>query len=170
MWWHLVRKYFNKKKEKHTLYIFSPFDGKSKPLDKVRSAKCIDGCGVLVIPDEGKKVVEIHSPIDGEVFIISPLGDKVGIRSDCGTEVLVKVIAKQEKLKRTGVSPFVFKGQWVNVGDQLAAMHVEHLKETADFKGVAIAVISGQKIIEKKIGEVTVFDKVLIVGGKPCKR
>lgn len=169
MWWYLVHKYFARRKEKHSLYIFSPFDGKSKALEKIRSVKC-DGCGVLIVPDVSKKVVEIHSPIDGEILNISSLGDKVVIRSDCGVEVLIKVLAKQEKLKRTGVSPFVFKGQWVNVGDQISSMHVDHLKQIADFKGVIIAVTSSHKIIEKKIGEVTVLDKVLIVGEKICNK
>lgn len=106
-----MHKCFRKKKKKTTLYIFSPFEGVSKPLEKIKGAKCIEGSGVVVVPESNKKIVNIQAPIAGEVFIISPLGDKVGIRSDNGIEILVKVIAIQEKLKRTGVSPFVFKGQ-----------------------------------------------------------
>lgn len=164
MWWYLMHKYFARKRKKHILYIFPPFDGFVKPHDKNKKAKSIKGDGIIATPEKGKKTVDIQAPIDGEVIAISALGDTIGLRSDNGVHVLVKVIATESKLKRTGVSPFVFKGQWVNVGDQLASIHVEYLKQNANFQGVAVVVTSGHDVIEKLHGDVSMYEKAMIVG------
>lgn len=165
MWGLFIRNCFaRKRKKKHTLYIFAPFDGTSKTLDKVKAAKELQGDGVIVVPERKRKIVDVRSPIDGEVVNISPFGDIIALKSDNGIQVVIKTLVTSTKVKRIGLSPFVFLGQWVNVGDQLTSLHVDYLKEEAAFKGVAIVVTSGQKIIEKMIGDVTVFDKILITG------
>lgn len=110
------------------LSVFSPLNGKAVPLadvpDPVFSDKVLgDGCAV--IPDDGK----LYSPVNGEVSSVAETKHAYGFTSEDGLEVLVHFGLETVGLKGEGFTPHVSVGDKVKVGDLIAEIDIDLIKE-----------------------------------------
>lgn len=110
------------------LSVFSPLNGKAVPLadvpDPVFSDKVLgDGCAV--IPDDGK----LYSPVNGEVSSVAETKHAYGFTSEDGLEILVHFGLETVGLKGEGFTPHVSVGDKVKVGDLIAEIDIDLIKE-----------------------------------------
>lgn len=110
------------------LSVFSPLNGKAVPLadvpDPVFSNKVLgDGCAV--IPDDGK----LYSPVNGEVSSVAETKHAYGFTSEDGLEILVHFGLETVGLKGEGFTPHVSVGDKVKVGDLIAEIDIDLIKE-----------------------------------------
>ena len=92
--------------------------------DPVFSQKII-GDGMAVIPSEGK----LLSPVDGEVISVADTKHAFGLRTAEGLELLIHVGLETVHLNGACFQVFVKPGDQVKVGDRLAEVDLEYLKE-----------------------------------------
>lgn len=112
----------------NTNQIFSPLGGKTLPLDSVPdevfSGRVLgDGCAIL--PESGK----IYSPVNGVISSVAETKHAYGFTSDEGIEVLVHFGLETVALKGEGFTVFVKAGDRVKVGDLVAEVNTDLLKE-----------------------------------------
>lgn len=110
------------------LSVFSPLNGKAVPLadvpDPVFSDKVLgDGCAI--IPDDGK----LYSPVNGEVSSVAETKHAYGFTSEDGLEILVHFGLETVGLKGEGFTPHVSVGDKVKVGDLIAEIDIDLIKE-----------------------------------------
>lgn len=108
--------------------VFSPLNEKAVSLasvpDPVFSNKVLgDGCAV--IPDGGK----LYSPVNGEVSSVAETKHAYGFTSKDGLGVLVHFGLETVELKGEGFTPHVFEGDKVKVGDLIAEIDIDLIKE-----------------------------------------
>lgn len=108
--------------------VFSPLNGKAVPLasvpDPVFSDKVLgDGCAV--IPEDGK----LYSPVNGEVSSVAETKHAYGFTSEDGLEVLVHFGLETVGLKGEGFTSHVSEGDKVKVGDLIAEIDIDLIKE-----------------------------------------
>lgn len=117
-----------KSKTTTKLGIVSPINGKVIPLEQVPDPVFSDkvlGDGCAVIPDDGK----IYSPVDGEISSIAETKHAYGFSSDNGLEILVHFGLETVALKGEGFTSLVEVGQKVKVGDLIAEVDLDVLKQ-----------------------------------------
>nr|WP_283160571.1 glucose-specific PTS transporter subunit IIBC [Enterococcus sp. 9E7_DIV0242]OTP19096.1 PTS system, glucose-specific IIBC component [Enterococcus sp. 9E7_DIV0242] len=108
--------------------IVSPVAGKIIPMsdvpDPVFSQKMM-GDGFAIIPED--KV--IVSPIDGTVVNVFPTQHAVGLKTDCGIELIVHVGLDTVALKGEGFQVLVNEGDQIHKGQKLFIVDFDYLKE-----------------------------------------
>ena len=108
--------------------IFSPMTGEAVGLEQVPDpvfSQKIVGDGMAVIPSEGN----IVSPVDGEVIYVADTRHAFGLRTADGVELLIHVGLETVHLNGACFQVFVKPGDQVKVGDRLAAVDLEYLKQ-----------------------------------------
>ena len=108
--------------------IFSPMTGEAVGLEQVPDpvfSQKIVGDGMAVIPSEGN----IVSPVDGEVISVADTRHAFGLRTADGVELLIHVGLETVHLNGACFQVFVKPGDQVKVGDRLAEVNLEYLKE-----------------------------------------
>ena len=108
--------------------IFSPMTGEAVGLEQVPDpvfSQKIVGDGMAVIPSEGN----IVSPVDGEVISVADTRHAFGLRTADGVELLIHVGLETVHLNGACFQVFVKPGDQVKVGDRLAEVDLEYLKE-----------------------------------------
>lgn len=141
----------------------SPMNGKVIPInevnDEVFSQKML-GDGVAIIPINGKVV----SPVDGEVIQVFDTLHAYGIRSNDGVEILIHIGINTVELKGEGFKSFVSAGQKVKVGDKIAEVDLDLLKEKGYLlqTPVIITNLDVIKNIDVNIGEANLANTVII--------
>lgn len=116
------------KMSKAEIRILSPLTGNAVPLDQVPDpvfSEKILGDGVAVIPTDGKVV----SPVDGEIISIADSSHAFGFLSVDGIEMLVHVGLETVALKGACFKVHVNVGDKVKVGDLVAEVDLNYLKE-----------------------------------------
>lgn len=134
------------------LSIFSPLNGKAVPLadvpDPVFSDKVLgDGCAV--IPDDGK----LYSPVNGEVSSVAETKHAYGFTSEDGLEVLVHFGLETVGLKGEGFTPHVSVGDKVKVGDLIAEIDIDLIKEKGLNTITPVLVSDGADDLEMTVKE-----------------
>lgn len=134
------------------LSVFSPLNGKAVPLadvpDPVFSDKVLgDGCAV--IPDDGK----LYSPVNGEVSSIAETKHAYGFTSEDGLEVLVHFGLETVGLKGEGFTPHVSEGDKVKVGDLIAEIDIDLIKEKGLNTITPVLVSDGADDLEMTVNE-----------------
>lgn len=136
---------FNFFKRNKEFSIKAPMDGKVIPINEVNdeafSQKML-GEGVAIIPDNGNVV----SPVDGEVIQVFDTLHAYGIRSNEGIEILIHIGINTVELKGEGFKSFVSDGRKVNVGDKLAEVNLDLLKEKNYLLDTPIVITNLDKI------------------------
>jgi len=116
------------KKENSNLSIIAPISGKvvslSEVPDPVFSDKVL-GDGIAIIPDDGK----IYSPVNGEISSIVDSKHAYGFHSDDGLEILIHFGLETVSLKGEGFVSHVEVGDHVKIGDLVAEVDMQFLKE-----------------------------------------
>ena len=116
---------FFKKKEHE---IFSPMNGKVIPINEVEdeafSQKML-GDGVCIIPKTG----EVVSPVSGEVVQVFDTLHAYGIKTANGAEILIHIGINTVELKGEGFKALVKSGQKVKMGEKIAEVDLEFIKE-----------------------------------------
>ncbi len=135
-----------------SLSVFSPLNGKAVPLadvpDPVFSDKVLgDGCAV--IPDDGK----LYSPVNGEVSSIAETKHAYGFTSEDGLEVLVHFGLETVGLKGEGFTPHVSVGDKVKVGDLIAEINIDLIKEKGLNTITPVLVSDGADDLEMTVNE-----------------
>ncbi len=110
------------------LLIRAPLSGAMMSIEQVSdpvfSGKVLgDGCAIL--PTEGK----IYAPFDGEITSVAETLHAYGIRSASGVELLIHFGLETVALKGEGFTSFVKVGDRVGVGDLLAKVDLDLLKQ-----------------------------------------
>ncbi len=110
------------------LSVFSPLNGKIVALgdvpDQVFSDKVLgDGCAI--IPADAK----IYSPVNGVVTSIADTSHAYGFLSDSGLDILVHFGLETVALKGKGFTSHVSVGDKVKVGDLVAEVDLDYLKQ-----------------------------------------
>lgn len=115
-------------KIKKVISILSPLDGKVIPLDKVPDPVFSDkvlGDGCAIVPTSNK----IYSPVDGEISSIAETYHAYGFQSNDGLDILVHFGLDTVSLKGKGFKSHVKVGDKVKVGDLIAEVDTELLKQ-----------------------------------------
>jgi len=116
------------KKEKSNLSIIAPISGKAVPLSEVPDPVFSDkvlGDGIAIIPDNGK----IYSPVNGEISSIVDSKHAYGFHSDDGLDILIHFGLETVSLKGEGFVSHVKVGDHVKIGDLVAEVDMQFLKE-----------------------------------------
>ena len=92
--------------------------------DKVFASRAL-GEGVGIVPTDERVV----SPIAGTLVTVAKTGHAFGIKSDDGVEVLVHIGIDTVQLDGKGFQVAVAKKQRVNVGDLLATVNLDTVKQ-----------------------------------------
>lgn len=137
------------------LSVFSPLNGKAVPLadvpDPVFSDKVLgDGCAV--IPDDGK----LYSPVNGEVSSVAETKHAYGFTSEDGLEILVHFGLETVGLKGEGFTPHVSVGDKVKVGDLIAEIDIDLIKEKGLNTITPVLVSDGADDLKMTVNEVAV--------------
>ena len=142
-----------KTNRKNTLMIKAPMEGRLIAIedvpDPVFSQKIL-GDGLAIDPVEGKVV----SPVEGEVLHITPTKHSVGIRSNCGVEILVHVGIDTVKMKGKDFENHVSMGDKIKTGQLLITFDLETVKKEAKSTITPIIITNMEEIrsLEKSDG------------------
>ncbi|MBS5950307.1 MAG: beta-glucoside-specific PTS transporter subunit IIABC [Clostridium sp.] len=111
-----------------SIEISSPMEGKVVSLSEVPDSTFADGLvgkGLAIIPSSGI----VKSPFKGRVTTIIPTKHAIGLTSNEGIELLIHIGIDTVKLKGDGFTLKVYKGQEVNIGDELIEFDINLIKE-----------------------------------------
>lgn len=131
------------------LSVASPLAGTVVPLEQVKDesfAKGMLGPGIGIEPADGLVV----APFDGTVTVAFPTGHAYGLKSASGVQVLIHVGMDTVKLEGKGFTPRVAKGDVVRLGDVLAEVDLDVIRE-AGYETITPVVVTNKK----KLGAVT---------------
>ncbi|MBQ9085988.1 MAG: PTS transporter subunit EIIC [Clostridia bacterium] len=115
-------------KKKEFQKIAAPIGGKTVPLSQVPDAVFSDrilGDGCAILPEGGM----VYSPVNGVVSSVADSRHAYGFTSDDGQEVLVHIGIDTVSLEGKGFRPHVNVGDRVKVGDLVAEVDWDLLKE-----------------------------------------
>ena len=118
----------NTKSGKEYYKICSPLNGTVLSLDRVPDPVFSDkvlGDGCAVMPTDGK----IYSPVNGKISSIAETKHAYGISSEDGFEILVHFGLETVALKGEGFISHVKEGDEVRIGDIIADVDINYLKE-----------------------------------------
>lgn len=132
-----------------------PIDGSIADISETPDpafAQKLMGEGFVLVPSGN----EVFAPCGGIVEYIFPTKHAIGLRSVCGTEVLVHVGIDAVKLGGSGFEVFVKVGQSVNAGDLLMRFEKEVIQERLPSLATPIVFTSlgERKLIQKGKGNV----------------
>lgn len=135
--------------------VFSPMSGKIISLeDTGDEAFAALGGGVAIDPENGS----VYAPCDGIVENVAQTRHAIGLKSDCGTELLIHVGVDTVKLGGKYFEPCVKEGDRVTKGQLILKADIAGI-ESAGFKTYTpVIVISGEKIKNVKKGRVSAKD------------
>jgi glucose-specific phosphotransferase system IIA component len=121
----LMFKLFRKKEIDYKIY--SPVNGKQIALENVKDkvfASKMMGDGVAFQNIDALVV----APCDGEIVMVPDSKHAVGIKTDCGIELLLHIGLDTVKLKGEGFEVFVKVGDKVSKGDALMKVDLNFMK------------------------------------------
>jgi len=128
-----------------TTMIAAPMAGTTVSLDdvndKVFASRAL-GEGVGIVPTDGHVV----SPVNGVILTVPKSGHAFGIKTDDGVEVLVHVGIDTVRLKGEHFSVDVAKGMRVEVGDLLAKVNLDGIRE-AGYDTTTLVVVTNTKAL-----------------------
>ncbi len=108
--------------------ILSPLNGKAIPIEEVPDdvfAEKIMGDGVAIMPTDGA----IYSPVDGTVATVAETLHAYGFETEDGVEMLVHFGLETVALEGKGFTSHVQEGDSVKVGQLVAEVDMDFLKE-----------------------------------------
>lgn len=126
----------------YTETLMSPVTGKVIPLSEVKDdvfSSGMVGGGVGIVPEEGK----LYAPADGEVTMVFETGHALGLRLDCGAEILFHIGLDTVQMQGTGFTPKVQAGDRVKKGQLLIEFDIQAI-QTAGFDDTVIYVVTNQ--------------------------
>lgn len=94
--------------------------------DKVFSEGLM-GVGFAIRPTDG----QVHAPFNGQVVSLFKTNHAIGLKSDCGREVLIHFGIDTVKLKGEGFKSLVAKGDTVRKGDLLLDIDFDFVEKNA---------------------------------------
>ncbi|USG65848.1 PTS glucose transporter subunit IIA [Brevibacillus ruminantium] len=124
----MLRSFFSRKKQQQELTLLAPLTGQVIPLEKVPDpvfAQRVAGDGVAILPSEGL----LLSPLNGTVTHLFPTYHAIALTSESGLEILLHIGIDTVKLKGSGFTAHVGKGDKVNAGDKLISFDLEVLRK-----------------------------------------
>lgn len=150
---------------KKTHGVYSPLNGNAVALDTLSDAvfseKILgDGCGI--IPADGR----IYSPVDGIVSSIAETKHAYGFSSDNGLEILVHFGLETIEMRGKGFKSYVKVGDRVKVGDVIADVDIDLLKEKGINTVTPVLICGGAEnsTMTATEGKVKAGDVLLSVG------
>lgn len=147
--------------------INSPISGKIVPLssvpDPVFSDKAL-GEGCAIIPADNK----IYSPVNGRVSSVAETKHAYGFSSDDGYEILVHFGLETVALKGEGFTSYVKDGDIVKIGDLIAEVDIDFLKEKGIDLITPVLICDGAEdnILKIKEGEINSGEPLIFVEDK----
>lgn len=108
--------------------VYAPLNGKVVSLDEVPDPVFADkvlGEGCAIIPTDGK----IYSPVNGAVSSVAETLHAYGFTSDEDLEVLIHFGLETVSLKGEGFTAYVKEGDKVKVGDLIAEVDMDLIRE-----------------------------------------
>ncbi|WP_316569264.1 PTS glucose transporter subunit IIA [Neobacillus sp. YIM B06451] len=108
--------------------VYSPAYGEAIVLAEVNDpvfSEGIMGTGCAILPEQG----ELYSPVSGEVTALFPTYHAIGINGDHGEEILLHIGVNTVEMNGEGFTPFVKKGDRVDVGTLLIKFDLQLIKE-----------------------------------------
>lgn len=151
--------------------IAAPMTGEVYPLCDVPDAVFSEGTmgdGVAILPKDGK----IYSPVDGVLDSIAETKHVFGFHADAGYDVLVHVGLDTAKLKGEDFTLYAAQGDSVKVGDLVAEMDLELLKEKRFHPITPVVLCGGEEEIAVKMscgGVVAGKDTVILLADSEQK-
>ncbi len=130
-----------RKKELNNLNLYSVATGELIPIRKVNDevfSKKMLGDGYAVKPKDDN----IYSPIKGEVVSVFPTKHAIGLKNDCGIEVLVHIGIDTVNLKGEPFEVFVKAGDIVDNNTLLATVNLNVLEEKEIISDVLVIITS----------------------------
>ncbi len=150
---------FKKRKEN---IVYSPLDGKVVQLSAVADPAFSEGLmgnGIALDP----KSSQLCSPVDGEVIMLFPTKHAIGIKANCGAEILIHIGIDTVCMNGKGFESFVKNGDKINVGQKIIRFDKELItkegyscltmilltqKEKYDFRLLSENVKKGEPLFE----------------------
>lgn len=142
-------------KNNKTICIASPLNGKTVSLDNVPDpvfSEKVLGDGCAIIPADGK----IYSPVNGEISSIAETKHAYGFSADNGMEILVHFGLETVALQGEGFVSHVNVGDTVRVGDLVAEVDTELLKEKGINLITPVLICDGADNLKMSVTEGTV--------------
>jgi PTS system D-glucosamine-specific IIC component len=115
---------------KEEINFVSPIKGEIMALDQIPDKVFSEGMmgpGFAIKPTEGK----VYAPFDGEVVSLFKTNHAIGLKSECGREVLIHFGIDTVKLKGENFASLVKKGDKVVRGQQLLDIDLEFVEKNA---------------------------------------
>ena len=117
-------------KEKRKLYTVT--GGECITLDEVCDpvfASRMVGDGYALVPERGAESISVVSPVNGRVTGVTEGSHAYSIETEGGDEILVHIGIDTVELKGEGISCKVKKGDNVKVGDLLAKVEAQRIRD-----------------------------------------
>ena len=119
------------------------------------------GQGVAITPSDNK----IYAPIDGEVIVLSPKKNAIGIKSQTGIEVLIHVGINTEKIENEFTS-YVKEGDLINRGDLLVSFNRRMLDKKEYNYDIPVLITNYKEykdVVYTDNGKVNVGDSLIVI-------
>ena len=132
--------YHDTSKEINDMIVLSNLvDGEVFPIDKANDmmfANKLMGDGVVIVPSNGT----IVSPCDGIISMIYPTKHAIGIKMECGYEVLIHFGTNTVNLEGKGFEHFVKMDQKVHKGELLWNADIDYIKAHATDANIIVCI------------------------------
>lgn len=153
---------FFKKESTKENYIYAPADGVcitlSQVPDPVFSEKML-GDGIAILPNSGK----IASPVSGTLSEVTSTKHAYGITTDDGLEILVHIGIDTVNLAGEGFETTLKKGDKVKMGDTLATVDLELLKEKGYDLHTPVIITNMGSIKNMKLAEGNIKSREVLI-------
>lgn len=143
---------FGRKKKEEKVFeegcVYAPVNGTTASLESLEDGMFSEkmmGDGIVVAPSDGN----FRSPVKGTVKAAFPTGHAYGILTDDEKEVLVHIGIDTVELNGKGFKAHVKQGQKVSVGDKLATVDLDVIREGGYPTDTIIIVTSGNLIKDR---------------------
>lgn len=143
--------------------IFSPVKGKSVSLDSIEDATFkseVLGKTFVIYPEEGK----VFSPCNGVISSLFPTGHAIGIRGNCGEEILIHIGIDTVQMEGKGFAANIKEGDLVKKGDLLIEFDIEEIKRNGFSPDVFVVMTNSDQYNELEVtakNEITTSDIVI---------
>lgn len=164
----IVSKSVSKTTTAEELIVYSPMQGELIAIETVSDptfAEKLIGDGIAIEPTDGM----VYSPVNGTIVNVFPTKHAIGIKTECGAELLLHIGIDTVKMKGEGFESFIEEGMTVTIGQKLLSVDLDLVKEKAKAATTVLIITNSadvDSLNKSPFGKVTNKSKVMNVNMK----